>query len=232
MHKLLTVLSFIILFPNCKSIPSKQNEELKVFELGEYQVGNLLGGVKYDFKENNKVDLTWSSDIASFDRTGTFEVEKDTIRIIYEPLLQIKTIGSNARKSRIWFKNNLGEQIGNCNLLLFRNGSAIQMEEEQKGLFEFDFVVEEIDSMYLNWQYLEFELYPEEHKYCPSTDRVNSMLLKGFVELEIIFEEDLIGHPISSNCSELMIVGKNKLYPGLDYDPNTIYVGGGVLEKK
>ena len=200
--------------------------------MGEYQGGTLLGGVKYKFQEDNKVLLRWGSDITYFDRTGTFEIEKDTIRIIFEPLLQIKKIDSNEIGSRISFKNNLDEPIENCNLLLFQNGVAFQIEEEKDGSFKFDLLIEKIDSMYLNWQYTEFELYPDEHKFCPRIDKVNSKLLKGFVELEIIMEEDLIGHPISSNNAELLIVGKNKIYPGLDYDPNTIYVGGAILEKK
>ena len=232
MSKLLIVFSLTILFSKCKSIQTKHVDEFKIFELGEYQGGTLLGGVKYKFQEDNKVLLHWGSDIAYFDRTGTFEIEKDTIRITFEPLLQIKKIDSNEIGSRISFKNNLDEPIENCNLLLFQNGVTFQIEEEKDGSFKFDLLIEKIDSMYLNWQFTEFELYPDEHKFCPRIDKVNSKLLKGFVELEIIMEEDLIGHPISSNNAELLIVDKNKIYPGLDYDPNTIYVGGAILEKK
>lgn len=232
MHKLLIVFSFIILFSKCKSIQTKKVDEPKTFELGEYSGGTILGGVVYVFEENNKVLLKWNSDITSFDRTGTFAVENDTIRISYEPLLEITSIPSKEERSTVWFKNNLAEPIGSCNLLLFQNGVAIQIEEEKEGLFQFDFQIEEIDSMYLNWQFVEFELYPQEHKYCPKIDKVNSMLLNGFVEMEVLMEEDLIGHPISSNHADLMIVGKNKIYPGLDYDPNAIYVGGGILEKR
>ena len=54
--------------------------------------------------------------------------------------------------------------------------------------------------------------------------------MNGFVQLEIKLEEDLVEHPIGSNESILIILGPNDLYPGLDYDSKTIYLGG-ILKK-
>lgn len=230
MKKTLLIFSVLLLFSNCKTLRKDSPANVKSFEIGKYYTSSMVGGYNLDFKENNEVIYEWYSDIFSFDRIGKFEVKNDTIQIIYEPLLQIKRLQNVDEKSIIVFKNKKGHPIQNSQLTIFRNGEMNDLICDEEARVEFNDRFEQIDSIYFNWKFVEFGIYPNEHKFCPQIDKIQNELIIGYAQLELVLEEDLIGHPISSNKSTVLIVGPNQLYPGLDYDPNTIYLGG-ILER-
>ena len=220
----------LVLF-NCKTQKPLNGQKTKSFKLGKYSTVTMLGGYTLEFKENNEVTYKWNSDITSFDRHGRFEISNDTIEINYEPLLEITKLSSKENRSIIQFKNKAGKELTNCNIKIFKNEKTKEDTCDENGKIILEERIEKIDSIYLNWDFMEYGVYPKEHKFIPKTDKVEDQIIEGFVELEIILEEDLIGHPVSSNKYKLLIVGPNELYPGLDYDPNTIYVIGGTLKK-
>ena len=191
----------------------------------------MLGEYTLEFKENREVVYLWNSDITSFDRIGKFEIFNDTIEINYEPLLDIVKKPSTENYSTIQFRNKEGQELSNCHVFTFINGKRNEELCDMKGQIILKETIEKIDSIYLNWDFDELGYYPEEHKFIPKIDMNDERIIKGFVHLEINLEEDLIGHPVSSNKNKLLIVGQNEIYPGLDYDPNTIYVIGGTLKK-
>ena len=220
----------LILF-HCKTQKPLEVQKKKYFELGKYSKATMLGGYTLEFKENHKVIYLWNSDITSFERIGKFKIFNDTIEINYEPLLDIVKKISTENYSTIQFKNREGQELSTCNVKTFINGKRKEELCDGNGQIILRERIEKIDSIHLNWNFVELGLYPKEHKFIPKIDKVGGRIVEGFVHLEIILEEDLIGHPVSSNKNKLLIVGPNEIYPGLDYDPNTIYVMGGTLKK-
>lgn len=228
---LVVICTLTLVLYNCKIQNTLVGQKDKSFELGKYSTSTMMGGYTIDFMENDKVKYNWRSDITSFDRIGRFEVSNDTISINYEPLLEINNLPTNDNYSTFKFRNKEGTVLNNCTLETFIDGKVNKIQSDQHGNVILNSRIDEIDSLYLNWSFTDFEFYPKEHKFNPKLDKIDNQLIQGFVQLEIILEEDLIGHPISSNKSKLLIVGPNELYPGLDYDPNTIYIIGGKLKK-
>ena len=230
MKYLLGCFGLVFLLINCKTQIAINNEKAKTFEFGEYSMSTMLGGVSFDFKANHEVVYNWNSDIANFDRTGYYTIHNDTIEIKYEPLISITRSIAEEKLSTFQLMNKEREELVDCNITFFKNGIEHNRLCNEHGIIKIEERMEEIDSIYFNWDFVNLGVYPTEHKYIPKLDKIGYNLLEGFNHLEVKLEEDLIGHPISTNNTTLLIVGKNELYPGIDYDPNTIYVLG-LLKK-
>ena len=228
---LILIFTLSVILYSCKTQNSLVEQNVKSFELGKYSTATTLGGYSLDFTENDKVKYNWRSDITSFDRNGKFEVSNDTVIINYEPLLELKNIPTEDNYTTIKFRNKEGAALNNCKITTFMNGKANEFQSNENGNIILNMRIDKIDSLYFNWSFTEFGIYPKEHKFNPKLDRIDNVIVKGFVQFEIMLEEDLIGHPVGSNEYKLLIVGENELYPGLDYDPNTIYLLGGTLKK-
>ena len=221
---------YCIFIMSCNTVKPTYKHKIKSFETGKYSTSTSLGGYNLEFKKNNQVLYNWKSDILGFNRIGKYQIESDTITILYEPLLAIKKINKRTDETIFQFRNKQESSLQNCNIKLFQSGKILEKLCDKNGKVTLYEKIETIDSLYFNWNFLDFGIYPIEHKFVPNKDKINGELASGFVQLDIILEEDLIGHPVSSNEYKLLIIGPNELFPGLDYDPETIYLGG-ILKK-
>lgn len=189
-----------------------------------------MGGKNYEFKPNNTLTYNFKSDIAKFDRHGKYTIVEDTIFIEYEPFIETNCIGFDKGKSSFQFKNKNGTPLQNCTIELFINANSEIKEGDENGLITITEEFQNFDSIYLNWDFLEFKIYSKEHKLIPKIDKINGYPLQGFLNIEVILEEDLIGHLIKSNKTAMLIIGRNQIFNGLDYRKNHIYPFG-ILEK-
>jgi len=104
------------------------------------------------------------------------------------------------------------------------------LKTDSTGILRIDKKIEQIDSIYFNWQFEEFGIYPIDNKFIPRKDKIEEELETGYLKLEVFVDENLLGHPINNNETKLLVIGDNQLFCDLDYDPDIVYTGG-ILEK-
>jgi len=224
------VLLFLII-SSCSTSKSYDKSNIKNFEIGYFSTINLIGGHGYEFLNDKKVIYNWHSSLFSFNRKGIYKIKNDTIEIEFEPMTILKNKRVNLDETIIQIKKFNGNNFIDFPVEIFRKGIKKLEKTDSSGIININGPIENIDSIYFNWQFEEFGIYPIETKYDPKHRKVEGEFLKGFVNLEVLIDEDLIGQPIQSNFCKLLIIGNNELFEGTNYDPNVIYLGG-ILKKE
>ncbi len=212
-------------------IPHKEIQLKKTIDFGYYRTFHMMGGHGYDFQNDSIVVYKWSSDLFSFERQGKYTRKNDTIVIQFTPLMKLQSLGHGQKITELHIKNFKNQKLVGFPVDFFMGEKIKTVKSDSFGVINIENRIEEIDSIHFNWQFREYGIYPIDNKYEPKIDLVDHQLQVGYVKLEVKLVENLIGHPINRNTDKLLVIGNNKLFIGLDYDPDVIYLGG-ILEKE
>ena len=227
MKKTITILLNLIIF----QIGYSQDS----FELKGKWATNTFPNFIYTFDSLDNVRFDWKNDIGSYYRIGKYVKKEDTIKIEFEPLFSFKNLTNRTSDNlKVFVCNIENEKLPYFKVqVIYESGKKLVTETHTNG---FLFLQEsaKIDSVYLDHGYC--NLAPEERN--PDIDNPNFYnsfysLTKTQIKsdsIKIIVDTWLMGYDFKSDTQELLRINDDRIFNGIDYDPNNTYIGG-ILTK-
>jgi hypothetical protein len=188
----------------------------------------MLGGTTYEFSDSNKVTFILSTDMpgTGFRRTGTYSRMHDTIKIQFEPLINIAYQRERDTSTVVHLRSMSGEPLTYFQVTVFFNDLREDYFSDENGRIEFSHKPASIDSTYWEWRFAELGIYPGTYANFPPIQEYSEFIVT--INTEVTFN-----WPYATDQSSLLVIGENKLFNGVNYDPNAIYPANmGILTKK
>jgi hypothetical protein len=187
----------------------------------------------YHFDSSDNVRFKWSNDLGSYSRTGKYYTSFDTIVIEYEPLFYYKTLNKiKGDTLKINILNKHYEKLAFFGIKVkYLNNQSTVFQSDSNGLILIP-GINKIDSLILEDDYIGSTMDSREKLFRNRfySFRINQLPCDS---LTLILDEYLMStYNFKSNREYLLRISKRRIYVGIDYNPNMIYIGGILTKEK